>query len=261
SVQSTTSVSTVSKFMDLMSTEEYLKMRRDAFANDGISQYPANAYDVNGTWDQNRNTNWQEKFIGGKAVTQNTQFSVGGGSGKTNYLLSASHRKDCTVYLGDFGYKRTNFLLNMNHKSKNERFSLHSSIQKSTQHNNLMAISMINNILLAPNAPNLYNIEGNLNWENNTFENPIAKLNAKYFSESGDLLGNINVNYSVFNDIKLGISMGLSETNLEEFKTNPHTIYNPAYGLTSANSSIINSSYTHKNWIIEPKAQWEKMFL
>src|SRR5690606_28096780 len=81
SVQSTTSVSTVSKFMDLMSTEEYLKMRRDAFANDGISQYPANAYDVNGTWDQNRNTNWQEKFIGGKAVTQNTQFSVGGGSG------------------------------------------------------------------------------------------------------------------------------------------------------------------------------------
>jgi len=261
SVQSTTSVSTVSKFMDLMSTEEYLKMRRDAFANDGISQYPANAYDVNGTWDQNRNTNWQEKFIGGKAVTQNTQFSVGGGSGKTNYLLSASHRKDGTVYLGDFGYKRTNFLLNMNHKSKNERFSLHSSIQKSTQHNNLMAISMINNILLAPNAPNLYNIEGNLNWENNTFENPIAKLNAKYFSESGDLLGNINVNYSVFNDIKLGISMGLSETILEEFKTNPHTIYNPAYGLTSANSSIINSSYTHKNWIIEPKAQWEKMFL
>ena len=260
SLQSTTSVSTVSKFMDLMSTEEYLKMRRDAFANDGITEYPANAYDVNGTWDQDRYTNWQKKFVGGVSVTQNTQFSIGGGNHLTNYLLSASHRKDGTVYLGDFGYKRTNFLLNVNHKSKNERFTLQSGIQKNTQHNNLMAVSMLNNILLAPNAPDLYDKNGNLNWENNTFENPVAKLNAQYFSENSDLLGQININYSVFNDFKLGISMGVSETNLEEYKTNPHTIYNPAYGLTSANSSIIHSSYAYRNWIVEPKAQWEKMF-
>ncbi len=57
SFQSMTSVSTVPKFMDLMNTKEYLKMRRDAYANDGITTYPANAYDVNGTWDQNKYTN------------------------------------------------------------------------------------------------------------------------------------------------------------------------------------------------------------
>src|SRR5690606_266897 len=86
-VQSATSVSTVAKFMDLMSTDEYIIMRRDAFANDGITDYPANAYDVNSTWDQNRNTNWQKKFIGGKAVAQNTHFSINGGSEQTSYRL------------------------------------------------------------------------------------------------------------------------------------------------------------------------------
>src|SRR5690606_31295175 len=106
-------VSTVSKFMDLMDTQEYLKMRRDAFANDGITEYPANAYDVNGTWEEDRFTDWQKKFIGGKAISQNTQFSIGGGSGTTTYLFSAGHRNDGTVFIGDFGYKRTNFMLNV----------------------------------------------------------------------------------------------------------------------------------------------------
>src|SRR5690606_25951319 len=156
SLQSTTSVSTVSKFMDLMSTEEYLKMRRDAFANDGITEYPANAYDVNGTWDQDRYTNWQKKFVGGVSVTQNTKFSISGGSGQTSYLFSAGHRQDETAFYGDFGYKRTNFSLSTNHTSKDQRFSWQSSILKSMQKNHLMATDLTGKIYLAPNAPELY---------------------------------------------------------------------------------------------------------
>ena len=47
-----------------MNTEQYLSMRREAFANDDISTYPANAYDVNGKWDQTRYTDWQKELIG-----------------------------------------------------------------------------------------------------------------------------------------------------------------------------------------------------
>ena len=38
----------VTQFMKLMNTEQYLTMRREAFENDGIVNYPANAYDLNG---------------------------------------------------------------------------------------------------------------------------------------------------------------------------------------------------------------------
>ena len=256
SLQSVTSVSTVSKFMDLMDTQEYLKMRRDAFANDGITEYPANAYDVNGTWEEDRYTDWQKKFIGGKAVSQNTQFSIGGGSGKTSYLFSAGHRNDGTVFIGDFGYKRTNFMLNVSHQSKDNRFSLQGNLQKSDQRNKLMATDFTSQMFLAPNAPDLYQSDGSLNWENNTFDNPLANLNAAYLVEIGDIAANVSFKYSLSSKLDAKLSMGLTETDLREYKTVPHTIYNPSYGLTSKNSSLTQTVSERGNWIMEPQLNW-----
>jgi TonB-dependent SusC/RagA subfamily outer membrane receptor len=60
-----TGAGNVTRFMNLMNTQEYLSMRKEAFANDGITPIPDYAYDVNGTWDQNRDTNWQKELLGG----------------------------------------------------------------------------------------------------------------------------------------------------------------------------------------------------
>jgi len=258
SVQSTTSVSMVSKFMDLMNTQQYLQMRRDAYANDGITEYPANAYDVNGVWDQNRYTDWQKEFIGGKAVSQNTQFSVGGGSGQTSYLLSASTRKDGTVFPGDFGYKRTNFLLNVNHRSKNEKFSLQANVQKSDQKNNLMASDITPQIFLSPNAPALYDESGNLNWENNTFDNPLAKLNAKFLQTTGTYNLQTVIGYNIAKNLKAAVNMGYNTASGEELFTNPSTMNNPFYKIGSESSFMLRTTSKRENWIIEPQLSAEK---
>nr|WP_255664520.1 TonB-dependent receptor plug domain-containing protein [Flavobacterium sp. F-126] len=57
-----TAVGKVARKMDLMQTSQYLSMRAEAFANDGITEYPEGAYDINGTWDQNRNADWQKEL-------------------------------------------------------------------------------------------------------------------------------------------------------------------------------------------------------
>ncbi|WP_177765135.1 SusC/RagA family TonB-linked outer membrane protein [Flavobacterium sp. I3-2] len=256
SFQSTTSVSTVAKYMDLMNTDQYLQMRRDAFANAGITDYPANAYDVNGIWDENKYTNWQKEFLGGRAVSQNTQFSVSGGSGKTNYLFSAGHRKDETVFPGDFGYKRTNFLLNVNHQSKDDRFYFQSTVLKSNQKNNLMVTDLTSQIFLAPNAPDLYDAEGNLNWENNTFENPLAKLNATYESQSNDFSANVVLGYALIKNLNVSLNAGLQTTNNVEFKKVPTTTMNPALGFTSKDSSVSRTLFSRDGWIMEPKLNY-----
>jgi len=256
SLQSTTSVSSVSRYMDLMNTQQYLQMRRDAFANDGITEYTANAYDVNGTWDQNRYTDWQKEFIGGKAVSQNTQFSAGGGSGQTSYLLSASHRKDGTVFPGDFGYKRTNFSLNVNHRSKDERFSLQANVQKMSQRNRLMGSDFSKKMTLSPNAPALYDDKGELNWENNTFVNPLAELNSEYLSEISEFIGQVNIGYRLATDLNFSMSAGTTVNNTDEFKTLPSTMYNPANGYDSSLSSTNYSNYKRNSWIVEPKLNW-----
>ena len=256
SVQSATAVSRVSNYMNLMNTGEYLKMRRAAFANDGITEYPENAFDVNGTWDQNRYTDWQKEFIGGTAVSQNTQFSVGGGSGQTGYLLSATHRNDGTVYPGDFGYKRTNVLLNVNHHSVDNRFSFQGSVQKSDQKNNLMATDLATAIFLPPNAPALYDAQGNLNWENNTFENPLAKLHARYISETSDLIAQLNLSYEVMKNVKLSVMGGSTRTQASEIRTMPSTVMNPSLQYTSANSSVQLVNMERNSWVIEPKLNY-----
>ena len=260
SLQSTTSVSMVSKFMDLMNTQQYLQMRRDAFANDGITEYPANAYDINGTWDENRYTDWQKEFIGGKAVSQNTLFSVGGGSGNTGYLLSASHRKDGTVFPGDFGYKRTNFMLNVNHRSQDGRFDIQASVQKGEQKNTLMAADLTGKIFLAPNAPALYTQTGEINWENNTFENPMAALQSKYLSTIKNTVTNISLGYNLGNNIAVRLKAGTGDFHTHEIKTTPHTVFNPSLKRTSEHSSMLNSENKRNSWIVEPMITWNKEF-
>ena len=258
SALSTTSVSTVTRFMDLMNTPQYLQMRRDAYANDGIETYPANAYDVNGTWDENRYTSWQKEFIGGAAVAQNTQFSVSGGNAGTRYALSAANRKDGTVFPGDFGYKRTSFLLNVHHESGNKKFALQANVQKSDQDNHLMANDFTSHIFLPPNAPALYLADGSLNWENNTFENPMAKLNAQYFVSISDVISRLVLRYRPVKGLEVSVSAGAGNTSLTEIRTLPHTVYNPAFGLTSRNSSAVQSVTKRANWIAEPKISWDK---
>ena len=69
----------ITKKLDLLNTPQYLAIRQQAFANDGITTYPYNAYDVNGTWDPNRYTDWQEVLPGGTAEIRRykLQYRVG----------------------------------------------------------------------------------------------------------------------------------------------------------------------------------------
>ena len=256
-IQSVTSVNNVANEMKLMNTQQYVKMRNDAFINDGLTP-TAYDYDVNGTWGDKRDTNWQKKFLGNTAVSQNTQFSLNGGSGKMNYLFSGSHRKDETVFPGDFGYKRTNFFLVVNQMSKDDRFQFQATVQNSNQKNNLMAYDFTNELYLAPNAPDLYDAVGNLNWENNTFENPLAKLNAKFKYDSQNFLGNVILKYKLSNNLQVSMSGGLTQGQTNEFRTAPATVYNPAYGLTSEYSILTSSKSSSNTWILEPGIRWFK---
>ena len=100
-----------------MNTEQYLEMRRQAYANDVITSYPTTAYDINGTWDQTRYTDWQDELIGKTATNSTTQFSIGGGSEKTSFIISGSHNEQTTVFGNDFKYKTDNLSGNLTHRS------------------------------------------------------------------------------------------------------------------------------------------------
>ncbi|MUV04608.1 SusC/RagA family TonB-linked outer membrane protein [Flavobacterium rakeshii] len=248
----------VTRFMDLMNTPQYLEMRTEAFANDGITQYPANAYDINGTWDQSRNTDWQKELLGGTAGITQVSLSASGGSEQTRFLLSANYRTESTVYPGDFEYRRKGMRFAVNHNSPDNRFSLSFTGGYSLQDNNQPGTDLTFDALrLAPNAPALYNPDGSLNWENSTWDNPLRMLEGKYTSNSGDLTTNAVLTWKIWKGLAFRSNLGFTDLNYSESTTSPSTIYNPAYGAGPEYSSIYVSNTARRSWIAEPQLSWE----
>ncbi|TGD58968.1 SusC/RagA family TonB-linked outer membrane protein [Flavobacterium humi] len=250
----------VTSFMDLMNTQQYLQMRREAFANDGISPIPDYAYDVNGTWDQNRYTDWQKELLGGTANITDIQTSLSGGSAQTQFLVSGNFNKQTTVFPGDFNYKKSNLHLNLNHESDNKKFRINLSAGYTIQNNNQPRLDLMREAVnMSPNAPALYNADGTLNWENNTFNNPLRNLEGKYQTKTNDLIANIMLSYQLMDNLQLKTSFGYTTLGNTETTASPSTKYNPSYGLGPEFSTLIASSADRNSWIIEPQLNWNKV--
>lgn len=258
-IGSSTGIANITRKMDLLNTEQYLEMRREAFVNDGITTYPATAYDVNGTWDQNRYTDWQKVLMGGTANTHQVQASVSGGSESTQFLLSGMYQNETTVFPGNFNYDRITVNSNIHHSSLDKRFQMTFSAGYTIENNLLPGNELTSNaIRLAPNAPDLYDDAGNLNWENSTWTNPLAQLEGKYTNNSNNLIANTVLSYELFDDFEIKLNTGYNYTILEDNRTIPHTVHNPAFGLDSSASQ----SYTHRgnrnSFIVEPQLNWAR---
>ncbi|WP_423128050.1 SusC/RagA family TonB-linked outer membrane protein [Gaoshiqia sp. Z1-71] len=261
SINSSYGISRVANRMKLMNTQQYLNMRRQAYANDGIATYPANAYDVNGVWDQERYTDWQDELIGGTAENSNVQLSLSGGSENTRFLISASHNRQTTVFSDDFRYKTTSLSGSLNHRSGDGRFMLNASGLFADQSNNLIRDDITAQALkLSPDAPALYKEDGSLNWENNTFTNPVAAYESTYQNESKTFNTSLNLSYKLLPSVAVKFNGGVNYQAFDELALRPNTIYNPAYGITPANSSATKGSQQQFSWLLEPQLNYTHKF-
>ncbi|EHO09885.1 SusC/RagA family TonB-linked outer membrane protein [Myroides odoratimimus] len=257
SLSTSTSFSKVASKMKLLNTQQFNKMRDQAFINDGITTFPSDALDINGTWDRNRYTDWQKELIGGTAKNQSIQFGVNGGSETTHFNASANYNNQTTVFPTDKGYKRNTFLINVNHNSKDGRFQLNSSTNYSLQKNNLIATDLTPQALtLSPNAPSLYNADGSLNWGFVGDTNPISSMQETYHNDNNNLVLNLDLSYELLKNMYLKLNTGYNRSNTEEKKLTPHTIHNPAKGYTSEQSKAENTIRDNKSYILEPQLNY-----
>ncbi len=253
-----TSVSKANQFITFAETPQYLQMRQDAYRLDNITNYPATAYDVNGKWDSQRNTNWFKTLIGKPYLNMQQQLTLSSGSEQTQWYLSIHRQEQATPFGKDYGYERKGFNLNMVHHSADQKFSISPTIYYTLQDNNLIERDLSTQIILSPNAPALYTSTGAVNWEDNTFDNPISKLENQYNSELKTLSAQVNARYQLFPSISLKLNAGYTQTLQEEERSNPSTAYNPSLNYTSTNSIIYLGNVQRNSWIAEPQITWSK---
>ncbi|HAR74396.1 MAG TPA: SusC/RagA family TonB-linked outer membrane protein, partial [Flavobacteriaceae bacterium] len=253
-VDTSSSLMKMIKKMPLLSTEQYVYMRKKAYQNDGITSYPANAYDINGTWDQNRYTDWQKVLLGKTATNYSTSATLSGGSEQTRFIIGTLLTKETSVFYGDYQYNKSSFFTSISHQSPNEKFNLSFTAQYGLDQNKLPTQDLTTKArTLAPNAPRLFNDDGSLNWENNTWVNPLAALNATYRNKTTALNTNLLMKYKLFGNTFLQSNFGYNTYELEDLQLNPNTIRNPAFGIGSDQSGFIRNNAKRNSWLIEPQ--------
>ncbi|WP_162277716.1 SusC/RagA family TonB-linked outer membrane protein [Chitinophaga rupis] len=253
-------IGAVGSKIKLLKTEEYLKLRRLAFTNDGVSPQ-ASDNDINGNWDTTRYTNWPKVIIGNTNKLINADVSISGGNELTQFLINGTYRNETTVFPGDFNDRRLSSLISLSNRSRNGKFKTTVTSSYSNDNNIIPLSDPTNSIFLAPNAPSIWNAEGQLNWEKDTWINPIGELQRKSISSTKNVMGNANLSYDVAPGLEVKSLFGFSNIQMKQSMTTPLTSYGPSYAdkpYFRKNTQATNSINT---WSFEPQVSFSRRIL
>ena len=252
-----TGVGDVTRKLKMLNTKQYLQMRKEAFKNDGTAPL-ASDYDVNGAWDTTRYTDWQKVLMGGTAHTTDAELSIAGGNTNTQYRIGGGYHRETTVFPGDFADQRASTQLSLNASSPDQRFKTGVTINYAYGVNNMPFSDLSATALsLAPDAPALYDSLGKLNWQNNTFTNPLGPTQQPYDRKTNNLIGNATLSYEIWGGITLKANLGYTNTTMKEMNRRFSASMNPVQAaITGLQSNFGNS--TANSWLIEPQLNWHK---
>lgn len=248
----------VTRMMDLLNTEQYIEMRKEAFKNDGVTVYPSFAYDVNGTWDQTRYTDWQKELIGGTSHISNIQLQVSGGSEQTQFTFGGGWMRESTVMPGKNDATKGSGNLSITHRSANNRFGVSASIRYLQNITDQPITDLATQIFLPPNAPAIYDANGKLNWENNTWYNPFAYLLPRAVSNTKNLLTNASFDYYIIKGLQGKLNLGYSDISMLEKNTTPITASDPSNANRPTLRRLQQATNDLSNWIIEPQLNYNR---
>ena len=244
---------------EMLNLEEYLQMRQEAFDNDNATPQDWD-YDINGTWAQDRFTDWQDVFIGGTAHLSNQSVSLSGGNEQTQFLISGMHRNETTVFPGDYRNRKLSLQSNISHRSSDDRFKATFTTSYLDDNNLLPPANLAQYIILAPNAPALYTETGELNWENSTWDNPMSLINRTSTTITNNFNISLDTEYRIWDGLSIHARAGYNSILLNMKNLLPMSSYNPDYQNTPSlrRNQTVNNEI--KSWIAEPSIHYNKEF-
>jgi TonB-linked SusC/RagA family outer membrane protein len=248
----------VTRKLDLLNTQQYLEMRREAKRNDNAA-ITATDYDLNGLWDTTRYTDWQKVLIGNTAHYTDVNATVSGGNSNTQVLVGAGYHRETTVFPGNLADEKGSLHFSIINTSANQKFRMQLTGNYMEDNNRIISRDLTQDaIKLAPNAPEIYTADGLLNWMPNatgasSWTNPLAYLNNRYKNKTKNLIGNAVVSYKIVPNLEIKSSFGYTNLQANEILTYPLVSFAPERRTTTATRSANYSSNNISSWIVEPQ--------
>ncbi|WP_072053963.1 SusC/RagA family TonB-linked outer membrane protein [Flavihumibacter petaseus] len=213
SLNAYTGISNVHKTIDMLDAPTLVTLKKERYTNDGIA--------INPVWEDPSNqvqrTNWQDElFQQGKV--NNIDLSLGGGSAKSSYMLSAGYYDEQGVITNSY-FKRFSLRINSDHKV-GKRLKIGESLQLTRTVDNALNTTSAQDGLIwsairfMPFIP-VKNDDGT--WGSSKASNEYGDINNPVFTANTNdasntntrLLGNLNLEYQIVKGLKLRVNLGL----------------------------------------------------
>ncbi|WP_049815593.1 SusC/RagA family TonB-linked outer membrane protein [Niastella koreensis] len=252
--------------LDMLNTKQYLEMRYEAYANDGIDwTSPSISADDLKVWDTTRYTNWQDQLLGGTAKFTNFNTSVSGGAATARYFISGTYHKETSVFplSEDFADRKGTLHFNMDANSMNSKFKLQLSGNFMADNNQLPQNDITQTaLLLEPDAPPLLNADGSINWApdangNTTLSdaNVMIQRYKKYVNKTYNLVSSLNLGYTIFPRFELRSSFGYNYMQTNDYSPGPLIAVAPELRTTTVRGANFGDRNI-QSWIMEPQASY-----
>ena len=255
----------VAKPVQLLNTQQYLQLRKDAYAIDGLapnSDPTSQSYAPDLTiFDQNKYTNWQKIIQGNSTHNTDLHASVSGGTANNTYLVSVGYTRSDYNYPGDFADHRFTLHSALHNTSADKRFSLDLVTDFGYDQNNSAGYGGNQNVVLSPNMPDLIDGNDNLIWSYKGV--PFARNFYSSLKQPSNLSNYnfnsaLNLNYRVLQGLTIGVNMGYSRNTGTEHSINPLSSQNPSpFGNTISAAFGTTAAQTIN---IEPQINYNKNF-
>jgi TonB-linked SusC/RagA family outer membrane protein len=243
------------RYYRLLNTQQYVAMRREALANDGLPLNINTAPDIVG-WDTLAYTDWQKFLWGGLGKTTDIQGNFSGGDPRTSFRFGASyhHQTDILSYSG--ANQRGSLSFNINHKSANQKMNLSFTNEYAYTFSDLIYVP--GSITIPPNAPPVWDEKGNLNfagWAPLSGSFPFAALLQPYSSKTRFLNASMILGYEIAKGLIVKTTLGYNNTQADQTYLKTIASQNPAYNPTGRSS--LGYSYV-SNITAEPQVEWNR---
>jgi TonB-dependent starch-binding outer membrane protein SusC len=259
--------SEVTRTMDMLTTQQYVAMRREAISNDGfmpnVTAPFGNGYAPDLlVWDTTHYVNYKKLILGNTAFSTDANVSLSGGNSQTQFLISSGFHRETNVFSSDLSDKKASVHFNIYHATTDKKLSINFSGFYSNDNNQLIQKDLTQYINLPPNF-SAYDSAGKPNWIQNgiPISNvglgysavPAAELLKKYTSVNDNLLSNFLINYTIAKNLVIRSSFGYNKFSTDEISIIPKTSLSPT------SNELASSNFGNgisRSWIIEPRAEY-----
>jgi TonB-dependent starch-binding outer membrane protein SusC len=249
----------------LLNTPQYLQLRRDAFAADGVTPNstlydPGYAPDLT-IFDSTKYTDWQKVIFGKTSNNTDVHASLSGGSAQNTFLISTGYTRSDFNYPGNYSDQRFSLHTANHHSSADNRLGVDYGIDYSYDRNNSAGFGGAERILNPPNAPDLLDASGNLIWNYKGVDISgyqfYSSLKQVSLSNTDNLNTYLHLNYKVLPGLSVSANLGYSRNTTDANEQMPAAAQNP-FDYVSVSSTFATSKYQTIN--IEPQIDYNNTF-